>query len=104
MPDRKPPMPDRKPNAPEPYGDDMLSPREREDAQRLTARGHGGQSAGGDYPNPHSGKEGGDAGGGYEGHGGQTEIAYHGPEQLGERTLRPNPNAPAGSESDSDED
>jgi hypothetical protein len=38
-----------------------------------------GESQGGAYPNPHSGKEpkGGDT---FLGHGGQTEIAYHGPE------------------------
>jgi hypothetical protein len=38
-----------------------------------------GESDGGAYPNPHTGKEpGAGAGGGFLGHGGQTEQAYHG--------------------------
>ncbi len=45
--------------------------------------GSGGESGGGAYPNPHSGKE--PSGGGFMGHGGQSEIDYSGPA---------NPNAP----------
>jgi hypothetical protein len=41
----------------------------------------GGESAGGAYPNPHTG-HGHDAGG-WTGHGGQSEIAYHGTGQGG---------------------
>jgi len=36
----------------------------------------GGESNGGAYPNPHTGKKA--EGGGFMGHGGQTEIAYSG--------------------------
>lgn len=54
-----------------------------------------GQSGGGPYPNPHTGKEGGDSGGGYSGHGGSTELPYHGTGQLGERKTGSNPNSPA---------
>jgi len=36
----------------------------------------GGESNGGAYPNPHTGKT--PEGGGFMGHGGQTEIAYSG--------------------------
>ena len=57
------------------------------------ARG-AGQSGGGAYPNPHSGKE--DcASDGYEGHGGQTGMEYHGTGQLGEKEIGENANAPA---------
>lgn len=71
-----------------------MSEPERSEAQRLKETGtgraqQGGESAGGAYPNPHSGKEergesGKDAGGGFMGHGGQTEMNYHGPGQLGD--------------------
>lgn len=43
-----------------------------------------GESGGGAYPNPHSGKS---KPQGFMGHGGQSEIAYHGPGQLGEEKL-----------------
>lgn len=47
------------------------------------ARGTG-ESQGGAYPNPHSGKEGGLSGiDGVMGHGGQSEMGYHGAGQLG---------------------
>ncbi|SEM96226.1 hypothetical protein SAMN05192583_1678 [Sphingomonas gellani] len=42
----------------------------------------GGESDGGAYPNPHTGKKGGEQGG-FMGHGGQTEIAYSGTGQGG---------------------
>ncbi len=53
-----------------------------------------GQSGGGAYPNPHTGKEGG-GNEGYMGHGGQTEMPYHGSGQLGEQVTEGNENAPA---------
>lgn len=46
-------------------------------------RGGGGDSAGGSYQNPHTGKDGKSGLGGFFGHGGQTDIAYHGGGQLG---------------------
>ena len=57
-------------------------------------RGGGGDSGGGAYPNPHSGKDGsGDRG--FMGHGGQSEMAYHGKGQLGSKTVEENPNSAA---------
>ena len=41
-------------------------------------KGGGGESGGGAYPNPHSGKK--PEGGGFMGHGGQSEIDYSGPD------------------------
>ena len=40
-----------------------------------------GESGGGGYPNPQTGKE--PEGGGFMGHGGQTKVAYHGTGQGG---------------------
>lgn len=48
----------------------------------------GSESQGGAYPNPHTGKEGTD-----KGHGGQSEIAYHGPGQMGENKVGDTSNA-----------
>jgi hypothetical protein len=58
----------------------------------------GGESGGGAYPNPHSGKA--TEGGGYMGHGGQSDIGYHGTGQLGQKAIggRKSPNAPASDE------
>ncbi len=53
----------------------------------------GGDSGGSAYPNPHTGKKGG--GGGFMSHGGQTDIAYHGGEQLGEQGQGGNLNSAA---------
>ena len=65
-----------------------------DDKQRaIDADRPGGESAGGAYPNPHSGKEG--KAGGLMGHGGQTEMPYHGSGQLGAQKTGDNPNAPA---------
>ena len=56
-----------------------------------------GESGGGAYPNPHAGKT--PKSGGFMGHGGQTEMDYHGPDQLGgEAADGDNPNAAARSE------
>ncbi len=53
----------------------------------------GGESGGGAYPNPHQGKE--EKKDGFLGHGGQTEIGYHGTGQLGDQqTGQGNANAP----------
>jgi hypothetical protein len=46
-------------------------------------RSEGGESNGGAYPNPHTGKEGAGERSGFMGHGGQTEIAYSGTGQGG---------------------
>lgn len=46
-------------------------------------RDAGGESGGGGYDNPHAGKE--STNGGFMGHGGQTEIGYHGGRQAGEQ-------------------
>ena len=53
-----------------------------------------GQSGGGAYPNPHTGKEDGHSDG-YGGHGGQSGMEYHGTGQLGDKKTGDNPNAPA---------
>lgn len=60
---------------------------------RMGGRSGGGDSGGGAYPNPHTGKDGG--GGGFLDHGGQTEMPYHGSGRLGDETVGDNPNAPA---------
>lgn len=56
-----------------------------------------GESQGGAYPNPHRGKK---PKGGFMGHGGQTEIDYHGTGQLGEDKVegQENVNSPARNE------
>lgn len=55
-----------------------------------------GESGGGAYPNPHSGKgSSSDGPDKFGGHGGQTEVAYHGGGQLGEERPTGTPNAPA---------
>ncbi len=46
----------------------------------------GGESGGAPYPNPHHGKEGGSFGT-FMGHGGQSDIAYHGSGHLGEKDV-----------------
>lgn len=43
--------------------------------------GSAGESAGGAYPNPHTGKD-----GDQYGHGGQSEIDYHGPDNANATT------------------
>lgn len=58
----------------------------------FNGRSGGGDSGGGAYPNPHTGKK--PQGGGFMGHGGQTEMAYHGKGQLGDELVEGNENAP----------
>jgi hypothetical protein len=65
-----------------------------EEIEKLNGRLGGGDSGGGAYPNPHSGKEGGDREG-YMGSGGQTEMPYHGTGQLGEQDVGGTDNSPA---------
>ena len=61
---------------------------------RHNGRAGGGDSGGGAYPNPHTGKEGGGKDG-FMDRGGQTEMPYHGGGQLGGDETGDNPNAPA---------
>jgi hypothetical protein len=68
--------------------------REGQDPVAESGRNGGGDSQGGAYPNPHTGKK--PESGGFMGHGGQTEMPYHGSGQLGEQVLEGNENAPAG--------
>ncbi len=63
-------------------------------AERRTGASGGGQSGGGAYPNPHSGKEASGADG-FNGHGGQTEMEYHGSGRLGKEKVGGNANSPA---------
>lgn len=51
-------------------------PEEFKEAGLPVGRGGAGESGGGAYPNPHSGKK--PAKGGFLGSGGQTGMAYHG--------------------------
>ncbi|MDB5690224.1 MAG: hypothetical protein JWL91_2100 [Sphingomonas bacterium] len=48
------------------------------------ARAAGGESGGAHYDNPHTGKDGGGDSSGFMGHGGQTDIGYHGGGQAGD--------------------
>ena len=66
---------------------------QRKDERESGAEG-AGQSGGGAYPNPHSGKKA--RSGGFFGHGGQTDMDYHGTGQLGDRKTGENANSPAG--------
>lgn len=54
-----------------------------------------GDSGGGAYPNPHTGKNGGEKDG-FLGRGGQTGMAYHGEGSLGDEEVGDNANALAG--------
>ena len=64
-----------------------------EEIEKLNGRLGGGDSGGGAYPNPHTGKDG--DRGGFLDHGGQTEMPYHGKGRLGEDKVGDNANAPA---------
>jgi hypothetical protein len=65
-----------------------------ENKDTLAGRTGGGDSGGGAYPNPHTGKKPGNDG--FMGHGGQTEMPYHGTGRLGEEDVGGNENSPAG--------
>ena len=60
-----------------------------------SGRGGRGESGGGSYPNPHTGKSEKARKEGFGEHGGQTVTGYHGPQQLGDEEIKPggNPNA-----------
>lgn len=74
--------------------DPKLPNESTESGEALNGREGGGDSGGGPYPNPHSGKD--DPGReGYMGHGGQTEMPYHGAGRLGEQDTGGNANSPA---------
>lgn len=64
---------------------------EEEGARGAAGSTGAGESGGGAYPNPHEG--GGKPDDGVMGHGGQTDIAYRGPEQLGEQKVPGRDNA-----------
>lgn len=66
------------------------------DGGEVGGRTRGGESSGGGYANPHTGKE--PANGGFMGHGGQTEINHYGGGQAGEQGGNA-PNAATGSDS-----
>lgn len=59
---------------------------------RDSKEGGGGESAGGAYPHPDRDAAGAD---GFMGHGGQSEMGYHGTGRLGDRKVGGNVNAPA---------
>ena len=67
---------------------------EQAEAERQTGRKGAGESGGGAYPNPHTGKEEGGMSG-FQGHGGASKMEYHGTGQLGEQEVGENANAPA---------
>lgn len=70
------------------------------DRANVQGRSAGGESGGGAYDNPHADKQ--PTGGGFMGHGGQTDIAYHGGGQAGEGGDAPN--AATGSDSSNGEE
>ena len=67
---------------------------------KINGRSGGGDSGGGAYPNPHTGKDPDEAGF----TGGQTEKEYHGSGRLGEQDVGGNENAPAGGTQDEEDD
>lgn len=71
---------------------------DRRKAEARTGRGGAGDSGGGPYPNPHRGKD--EKSDTYMGHGGQTDIEYHGTGRLGEKKTGESSNAPAADDGD----
>ncbi len=78
---------------PMPVSGDGRAKGEPDGVNESETRSAGGESSGGSYRNPHEGKDGAGGAGGFMGHGGQTEISYHGGGQAGGGET-PNPNAP----------
>ena len=79
-------------------GSEMREPDDNgELASRRDAHSGGlpnvGESGGGAYPNPHSGKDGKDHQSGFLGHGGQSQQGYYGKGQLGEKDVGQSENA-----------
>ena len=72
----------------------MSDASDQEKIERETGTQGAGQSGGGAYPNPHSGKKA--KSDGFFGHGGQTDMEYHGTGQLGDQKTGENANSPAG--------
>jgi hypothetical protein len=68
--------------------------------EKINGRSGGGDSGGGAYPNPHTGK--GPKEAGFTG--GQTGKEYHGSGRLGKQDVGGNENAPAGGHEDVEED
>ena len=67
-----------------------------ENGELASRRSRMGESDGGPYPNPHTGKEGSKHGpDSFNGHGGQSEQGYYGGQQLGDKVLGDQPNAPS---------
>lgn len=62
-------------------------------ASRRGGQEQKGESGGGPYPNPHSGKRDADESGDFKG--GQSNQAYYGKGQLGEADVGETPNAPS---------
>lgn len=77
------PMADKHPTQaiPDPASPSASSQRAPDPAP--TGRGEGGESGGGAYPNPHTGKREAQRDKGFGKHGGQSTIGYHGGGQLG---------------------
>jgi hypothetical protein len=70
--------------------------RDPDAAAKMNGREGAGDSGGGAYPNPHTGKEGGDGDReGFLGHGGQTKMEYYGTGRLGGKEVGGNENSPA---------
>ena len=63
--------------------DGASGPPDAGDGENVHGRTEGGESGGAAYPNPQTGKPGDNSG--FMGHGGQTEIGYHGGGQAGEQ-------------------
>jgi len=72
----------------------MSDQNDQEKVERETGTKGAGQSGGGAYPNPHDGKKK-DKSDGFFGHGGQSDMEYHGTGQLGDQKTGANANAPA---------
>jgi hypothetical protein len=79
---------------PETPASETGAPDDPDTETKLQGRSGGGDSGGGAYPNPHTGKDGRDNGG-WMGHGGQTSMPYYGEGQLGDEKVGENANAPA---------